>query len=132
MKGTLMITKAKMFCALAVLSMVSGCGTTYPVVAISKETGEKFFGTATSVAGGTSRVELQNAKGVKCSGTYKASIVFDYTTGGSTSGTFTCSDGRSGRYVTTGTAIGGQGQGTVDGKPVAIYYGQFASFQQFD
>lgn len=108
---------------------LAGCGTTYPVVAINERTNERYFGTATSITS-VSTFELSNASGNTCTGTYKATVVFDYATGTSTRGEMTCSDGKSGTWVTSGTAYGGQGEGRIGKDKIKVYYGQFAARQQ--
>lgn len=113
------------------VSMLSACATTYPVVAVNDQTGERFYGTATSTPG-TSRFQISSAAGVTCDGTYKATVVSDYTTGTSTQGRMSCSDGRQGQWVTAGTARGGQGEGQLGGDKLKLYYGQFASNQQIE
>ena len=103
--------------------------TTYPVVAVVERSGERFYGTATSTLGESS-FTLSNAAGVECIGTYKAAVVLDYSTGSTSRGRMTCSDGRKGTWVATGTAVGGQGEGLIGNQKVRVYYGQFASNQQ--
>mgnify|MGYP001156002899 CR=1 FL=1 len=109
--------------------ILAGCSTTYPVIAINERTNERYFGTATSAAS-ESTFELSNASGTTCTGTYKATVVFDYTTGTSTRGKMNCSDGKSGTWVTSGTAYGGQGEGRIGKDKIKVYYGQFAARQQ--
>ena len=109
--------------------LLAGCSTTYPVVAINDRTNERYFGTATSTTS-VSTFELANASGTTCTGTYKATVVFDYATGTSTRGEMTCSDGKSGTWVTSGTAYGGQGEGRIGNDKIKVYYGQFAARQQ--
>jgi hypothetical protein len=112
--------------------LLAGCATTYPVVAVL-EGNDRFFGTAKSVAVGESSFSMSNADGVTCEGNYTAELVWTMTQGASTNGDFSCSDGRIGRYATTGTASGGQGEGKLsNGSKLKIYYGQFASFQQLN
>lgn len=111
------------------LVMVTGCSTIYPVAGVVESSGERFVGTAESTAG-TSTFEITAESGVQCAGTYVADIVFDYMTGASIKGTGRCTDGRSVNWAATGTAVGGQGFGTLGGKKFNIYYGQFASYQQ--
>jgi hypothetical protein len=125
-----MIHKAFVFTAFSIT--LSACSVTYPVVGVADRTGERFFGTATSAMSGASNFEMTNARGVVCSGTYIAPVVPDYATGASIRSNFTCSDGRSGNFVTTGTAVGGQGQGYIEGQPFTVFYGQFASHQQIN
>lgn len=111
------------------LSVLAACSTTYPVVAINDRTSERYFGTATSTPS-VSTFELTNADGTTCTGTYKATVVFSATTGASTQGKMTCSDGKSGTWVTTGTANGGQGVGKIGDDSIKVYYGQFATYHQ--
>lgn len=111
------------------LVLLTGCSTIYPVAGVVKSTGERFVGTAEATAG-VSTFEITAESGVQCSGTYVADIVFDYTTGSSVKGTGKCTDGRSVTWAATGTAVGGQGFGTLGGKKFNIFYGQFASYQQ--
>ena len=116
---------------LAGLTFMVGCATTYPVVTVSKATGERFYGKAISSIG-VSTFELKSATGVTCTGTYEATVVLDYSTGSTTDGKMTCSDGRTGTWVTSGTAVGGQGEGQIGNDIVRIYYGQFAAQQQIN
>jgi hypothetical protein len=99
------------------LGLLVGCATTYPVVAVVERTGERFFGEASSIGTGSS-FTLASADGITCTGSYDSGVVFDYTTGSSSRGNIICSDGRTGTWVTTGTAVGGQGAGVASVKVV--------------
>jgi hypothetical protein len=124
--GTDMKFKFIAFCSLLV---AAGCSVSYPVVAVSEKTGDRYFGTAVATTG-TSTIQVSNASGVNCSGTYVAPIVFDATSGAAMGGKITCSDGRTGNWVASGTAVGGQGAGKFGNETVKLYYGQFAAMQQ--
>lgn len=120
--------KNGLFVAISFVAL-SGCSTIYPVAGIVESTGERFVGIAEATAG-VSTFEITSERGVQCSGTYVADIVFDYTTGSSVKGAGKCTDGQSVKWAATGTAVGGQGFGTLGGKRFNIFYGQFASHQQ--
>lgn len=121
------------FTSLALLAIclpLAGCGTTYSVVAVTAGN-DRYFGTAHSFALGESTFQLQNAKGVVCKGKYTTKMTWSKAQGATVNGKMTCSDGRSGSWVATGDAYGGQGAGLMDdGEKVDVYFGNMASRQQ--
>lgn len=121
--------RTKLSIALGGALVLSACSTTYPLVGVIPETGERFTGTATATTG-TSTYQITSDTGATCSGTYKADVVYSASQGASSNGVVQCNDGRTGHWAASGTLAGGQGFGTVGGKKFEIYYGQFATYQQ--
>jgi S1-C subfamily serine protease len=109
------------FVAVIFLVSLSGCAMSTAVISINDYTGEKFVGTATS---GSGKIEVANGGGVTCTGKYNSHLVWTATEGIAREGVLNCSDGRSGSFNVAGTALGGQGVGTLDDEPITLYYGQ--------
>jgi|OM-RGC.v1.027305459 hypothetical protein len=108
-------------------SLLVGCATTYPVVVVT-ESGDRFYGTASSSAVTGGDVEVSNAKGLSCVGEYEAEMVWSMDTATTTRGSIKCADGRSADWVVTGTARGGQGGGQLsDGEEVNVYFGNMTT-----
>lgn len=107
---------------------LAGCASTYPVHMTVDQTGEVFVGTARS--GFTSELELTNAQGLTCKGSYDAPISFDAFSAITVRGTMTCPDGRSGQWTIAGDGRGGQGVGTLGDKPIRVYFGNMVVNQQ--
>ncbi len=102
---------------------LAGCDVEVPIVAVSKQTGEKLVGTAFS---GSGKIVLFNHNGLQCGGSFNSSVVASMDSGFSRQGTIECPDGRRGSFTVAGTARGGQGVGNLGGKPFDVYYGRFA------
>lgn len=118
----------KKICMLTILLagslLVSGCSKTFPVTGVIERTGENFVGTATSVLGGTSHIEMTTEDGIKCSGEYVAPVVWSNTQGASFNGSVSCDDGRKGTFHGTGTTVNGQGFGKMtNGDKFKFTYG---------
>ncbi len=104
---------------------LSGCAT-YPVTGTIGEN-ERFVGIAHSVVIGTSKVEITTEEEAHCIGTYSAP-----SGAGTSQGSFSCNDGRSGTFAVTGNTVSGGGFGKMNnGDKVKIYYGHVSNVQQF-
>lgn len=106
-----------------ILSMlaVSACTMTYPIKGAVDGTNERFIGLATvNTAEEFSKIEIVMDSGTKCLGSYP----IPHSTGSvMASGTFDCSDKRTGDFTFTGDYSGGEGFGRFsDGKKFAFTY----------
>lgn len=94
-----------------------GCSMTLPVVGTVESTGERFAGTATGRMDGAGTLTIRSTRGTTCEGR------FVYVTAREGSGTFTCSDGRSGPFTFVSTGKRGTGTGRLDGQPFTFTFG---------
>jgi hypothetical protein len=108
---------AKLFVALAAMSVLAACSMTLPVTGQSAEGDETFTGSATGYVDGGGTLEIASSKGRKCSGT------FVYVTRRNGSGTFTCTDGQSGPFNFVSTGTRGTGTGTIGGRSFTFSFG---------
>ena len=109
---------------LALITLIAGCTSTYPVYIKNNATSELFVGKAVSQLVGESAFSVTNADGVTCNGTYDAEVTV--TGGDSSSGPIICSDGRTGQWAVAGDLTGGQGIGKLDGEKIIIMYGRIS------
>lgn len=107
---------------------LAGCATTYPLHVTVDETSETFVGTARSSF--KSEFDMTNAAGMWCTGTYSAPMILDPADAVTVHGVMECPDGRKGSWTVAGTYEGGQGVGTLDGKPVRVLFGNMVVKQQ--
>ena len=103
--------------ALALPLLTVGCTMTLPVVGMVESTNERFTGTATGRMDGSGALTITSTFGVTCEGR------FVYVTTREGSGTFTCSDGRSGPFTFVSTGKRGTGTGKLDGQPFTFTFG---------
>ncbi len=106
----------KMLFGIAVL-FVAGCSMTLPVTGSVQSTGETFTGSATGHMDGAGELTIISNRGSVCKGT------FVYVNSREGSGTFNCSDRRSGPFKFVSTGRRGTGQGTLDGQPFTFTFG---------
>lgn len=92
------------------LLLLGACGTAVPMAGETLE-GERFTGALTTRGRDYGPLELRNDRGVTCEGTWV------FSTPGSGSATFACSDGRSGSAELVATGSAGTLEGMLDGKP---------------
>jgi hypothetical protein len=97
--------------------LCAGCSMTLPVTGQVQGTGEKFTGAATGHLDGAGDLKITSTNGAVCTG------AFVYVNGREGSGTFHCSDGRSGPFTFVSTGTRGTGQGTLDGQPFIFTFG---------
>lgn len=103
--------------AMAAILTISGCAMTLPVRGQSGDGSETFTGSATGQIDGAGTLSIVSSKGRTCNGD------FVYTTNREGSGTFTCSDGKSGPFTFVSTGTRGTGSGTLGGKPFTFSFG---------
>jgi hypothetical protein len=104
--------------ALIAALVCSGCSMTLPVQGQVQSTGESFSGSATGHIDGAGTLTINSNKGASCTGN------FVYVTMREGSGTFHCSDGRSGPFTFVSTGKRGTGKGTLDGQPFIFTFGK--------
>lgn len=107
---------------------LGGCASTYPLHMAIGQTGEVFVGTATSSF--ESSFDMTNADGLTCRGRYDAPVTLTLTQAITVRGTIVCPDGRTGQWTVTGDGRGGQGVGTLGGKPLKVHFGNMVVRQQ--
>lgn len=96
---------------------LSGCSMTLPVRGQVGATGETFTGSATGYSDGAGDLQIVSTRGARCTGS------FVYVTRRQGSGTFTCSDGRTGPFTFVSTGTRGTGSGSLNGVPVTFTFG---------
>lgn len=96
---------------------LAGCSMTLPVTGQSVAGDETFTGSATGYADGGGTLTIISNRGLRCSGT------FVYVTARNGSGTFNCTNGKSGpfKFVSTGTR--GTGTGEIGGRAFTFTFG---------
>lgn len=104
--------------ALAGALLVSGCSMTLPVQGLIQNGGERFTGTATGYMDGGGKLSVTTTSGATCNGT------FVYVTSREGSGTFECSDGRSGPFDFVSTGSRGTGKGSLAGEAFTFTFGR--------
>jgi hypothetical protein len=109
--------RGRILIAAALSAALGGCSMTLPVQGNVVATGEAFSGTATGYADGAGDLVIVTTGGVRCTG------AFVYVTRREGSGTFTCSDGRSGPFNFVSTGTRGTGTGSLSGQPVTFTFG---------
>ena len=100
-----------------VSTLLAGCSMTLPVVGSVQSTGESFTGSATGRIDGAGELTITSNRGAVCKGR------FVYVTSREGSGTFNCSDGRSGPFSFVSTGRRGTGTGTLDSQPFIFTFG---------
>lgn len=107
-----------MVCA-ALVGMIAlgGCAMTLPVQGQAADGSETFMGSATGYADGGGTLTITSNRGRRCNGN------FVYVTGRKGSGTFTCTDGKSGPFEFVSTGTRGTGTGNLGGKPFTFTFG---------
>jgi len=110
------------------LFWLTACSVTHPVKGVvENKAHEHFLGTATaSMFEENASISIFTDSGTSCSGTYPR----PQATGGgvSASGTFTCTDGRTGNFAFGGTSHGGEGFGKFNnGQKFTFIYGDSSS-----
>ena len=99
--------KYRLMLSLLFSSQLVACSLTLPVQGIVQNSDETFTGSATGEMDGSGTLTLVSSKGARCQGT------FVYVTHRNGSGTFTCTDGRSGPFDFVSTGTRGTGTGTL-------------------
>ena len=98
---------------------LSACSMTLPVRGQVGATGETFTGSATGYADGGGNLTIVSTRGANCNGS------FVYVNRRQGSGTFVCSDGRTGPFTFVSTGTRGTGSGSLEGVPVTFTFGNF-------
>lgn len=109
--------------AAVTLSACAVAGVNLPLVAVDQVTGERYIGNAVSRGVGASSFQVTSETGILCSGTYVARTT--------STGSGTCSNGETLSWTVTGDLSGGQGFGQLGARRALVYYGDFATQQQF-
>lgn len=97
--------------------LLAGCSMTLPVTGQVQSTGENFTGSATGHMDGGGELTIRSNRGATCTGT------FVYVNDREGSGTFNCTDGRSGPFTFVSTGSRGTGRGTLDDQPFIFTFG---------
>lgn len=105
---------------------LTACAPPVPVIGHMQSTGEQFVGQADPMAATISGKIVPGS--ISCSGKYNPFVVWNEWTPWTTEGTISCSDGRSGTWIATGTNMAGKGAGTLGGKPFSIELGTVGMF----
>jgi hypothetical protein len=108
----------RLLAALAGTLLLSGCSMTLPVQGLMQNGGERFTGTATGYTDGGGNLTVKTTSGATCRGT------FVYVTSREGSGTFECSDGRSGPFDFVSTGSRGTGKGSLSGETFTFSFGR--------
>lgn len=109
--------RVRMASLLATAVLLAGCTLTLPVRGQFQSSGEAFAGRATGHMDGAGELSLILASGATCKG------LFVYTSTREGSGTFNCSDGRSGPFKFVSTGQRGTGMGELDGERFTFTFG---------
>ncbi len=96
---------------------LTGCSLTLPVTGSVQSTGESFSGTATGRMDGAGELTITSNRGAVCKGR------FVYVSSREGSGTFNCSDGRSGPFTFVSTGRRGTGTGSLNGQQFIFTFG---------
>jgi len=103
---------------------LTACSHTVPVSGKVEKTNERFVGTATSYSSGQGSLFVTTDRGATCQSKFDIDLVSSVTEGVSSHGIITCSDGRTGTFAYSGTALQGNGFGTFsDGHKFIFTYG---------
>ena len=104
---------------LLLLALLCGCSSTAEVVGKVGPKAERYHGIAKFYSNGSTAVEMANATGVECVGSFLYAKVLTRT------GNMICTDGRIARMRYTGLSrTSGYGYGVAgDGSRVVFYYG---------
>ncbi len=104
--------------ALCVLALgLTACSMTVPVQGQVQAASETFTGSATGYMDGSGKLSVVSSLGASCSGD------FVYVSAREGSGTFRCSDGRSGPFTFVSTGRHGTGHGTLGGQAFIFTFG---------
>jgi hypothetical protein len=96
---------------------LTGCAMTLPVNGMVEGSGEHFVGQATGHLDGAGELTMKTERGTTCTGR------FVYVNPREGSGTFHCSDGRSGPFTFVSTGHRGTGTGTLNGQNFTFTFG---------
>jgi hypothetical protein len=103
--------------ALVLVTGLTACSMTLPVMGSMEDGSETFTGSATGYMDGGGTLTLSSNKGLSCTGS------FVYVTRRDGKGTFNCTNGQSGPFEFVSTGTRGTGTGRIGNRPFTFTFG---------